>query len=374
MKKITLLLSAIFMLISGYRTDAQCTITGDLNFTTQAELDAWTPPCSNVTVTGFLNIQGSGITDISKLQNIVQVNSFLQLRSIDVTSLSDISNITTVGDSFVLRDCDNLASIAALNITSIGNDITIRDNDILTSLNGLENSGAPGRAITIYNNNNLTNINALNYGNLNGTLQISTNPSLASLGTLSSITSSAGNIEILNNTALTDISGLSGLTNLTGGLFIRDNVSLANLSGLDNLTDVVGGLDVQDNTALKNLCGLNAIVASTNYASYVVTGNGYNPVETDFPANCEDPTLSTENFEILNVSFYPNPITGNQITLKIQNEGKFSICNIIGKVIQEGELTRGDNIINVSQLHSGLFIIKINDNLGASKSIKVLKK
>ncbi|MCB0745209.1 MAG: T9SS type A sorting domain-containing protein, partial [Ignavibacteriae bacterium] len=301
--------------------------------------------------------------------------------------------------TLVIRACTNLASIASLGgLTSLGGTITVRDNPVLTSLIGLENlSTPPGGAITIYNNSNLTDISAINYGNLNGTLEITLNPSLTSLGTLTSITSITGkikisdnnalteisglsgltsvdgNIEILNNGALTDISGLSGLTSATGGLFVRNNSLLANLSGLDNLTSLGGALDVQNNTALRDLCGLNALVASTNYTSYTVTGNGYNPLESDFPTNCSDPSLSTESFETLKVSFYPNPVTGNKMTLEVDKEGIYSMFNVNGQLVKKDKLIQGENVIDITKLNTGLYFLLINDYLGASKSVKVLK-
>jgi Secretion system C-terminal sorting domain len=404
MKKITLLLSLTFMLISGYTAEAQCTITGDLNFTTQTQIDAWVPPCSQITVTGFVNVQGSTITDISKLANIFQIGSYLQLRTISasVTSISALSNITSVGGALVIRDCDGLTSIAPLaGITSLGGAITVRDNLNLTSLTGLGNFvPTPGGNITIFNNTALTDISAINYGPINGFLDITTNPALTSLGTLSSITSTAGylkiasnatltnidglsgltsvagNVEISGNNALTSISGLAGLTSATGSLLVRTNPLLPNLTGLDNLTSLGTSaiLEVTGNTILRNFCGLNALVASGNFTTYTVSGNGYNPLVSNFPSDCQDPALSTANFDDNKVSFYPNPITGNQLTLQTKSTGEYTMYNGTGQLVKKGQLSDGENSINVSTLNSGIYLISINNDNGGTSTIKVIKK
>jgi len=403
MKKISFFLSLSIMLISGYTANAQCTFTGDLNFTTQAQLDAWSPPCSQITVTGFVNVQGSTITDISKLQNIVQVGSYLQLKSISpiVTSISSLSNITSVGGTLVIRDCDGLTSIAPLGgLTSLGGAIIIRDNLNLTSLNGLGNLINPPLTggITIYNNTALSDISAINYGIINGLLEINSNPALTSLGTLSSITnitgllkitlnnslanindltgltSVGGNVEITSNNALTSISGLSSLTSAGGSLYVRTNPLLSNLTGLDNLTSLGAGasIDVKDNTILKSFCGLNALVASGNFTTYVVTGNGYNPLLSNFPTACQDLT-NTTNYKSFEFLSYPNPVN-NQLNICIDREATYALSNLSGQKVMVGSLTNGENSINASNITTGMYILEISDLFGLKYSAKILKE
>lgn len=400
MKKITLLLSLSFMLISAYTADAQCTITGNLDFRSQTDIDNWVPPCSQITVNGFVNVQGATITNISKLANIVQIGSFLQLRTISasVTNINALSNITSIGAGITIRDCDGLTSIAPLaGVTTFAGPLTVRDNLALTSLDGLQNLGTTVGAITIFNNTALADINAINYGPLNSLLEINTNPALTSLGTLSAITSVngllkistnaslanisglsalktvAGNVEITANNSLTDISGLSSLTFAGGGLFIRTNPLLPNLTGLKKLVQIGSALDVKDNVLLKSLCGLNALVASNTFTSYVVTGNGYNPLVSDFPANCQDPTLSTANFKSFGFSSYPNPVR-NQLNIEVDRDVSYVISNINGQKVMVGSLVNGENSIITSELTSGMYIIEISDLSGLKYSAKILKE
>jgi len=379
------------MLISGYTAEAQCTITGDLNFLSQTDLNNWAPPCSQITVTGFVNVQGSTITDISKLENIVQIGSYLQLRTIaaSVTSFAPLANIKSIGGALVIRDCDGLTSIAPLGgLTSLGGAITIRDNLNLTSLSGLGNFvPTPGGNITIFNNTALTDISVINYGPVNGFLDITTNPALTSLGTLSSITSTAGylkiasnaalttidglsglksvtgNVEISGNNSLSSISGLAGLTSATGSLLVRTNPLLTNLTGLDNLASVGAVLEVTNNLALRNLCGVTALVASNTFTSYVVTGNGYNPLVGDFPAACEDPTLSTANFKSFDFLYYPNPVNQGEFYISTPANGVKSvqIFDVVGKQVYSKRIEANEKV-KTSNLGTGVYFLKVEEN------------
>lgn len=402
MKKITLLMSLTFMLISGYSADAQCTITGNLDFRSQTDIDNWVPPCSQISVTGFVNVQGATITNISKLANIVQIGAYLQFRTIaaSVTSFAPLSNITSIGGALVIRDCDGITSIAPLSgLTSLGGAITIRDNLNLTSFSGLGNLVNPPLTggVTIFNNAALTDISAINYSTINGLLEINSNPALTSLGTLSSITSITGllkiklnslltdlsglsglttvggNVEVDSNNALTSISGLSGLTSATGSLLVRTNPLLTNLTGLDNLASVGAVMEVTNNLALRNLCGLNALVASNTFTSYVVTGNGYNPLVSNFPSACEDPTLSTPNFKSFGFLSYPNPVK-DQLNISVYRESSYIFSNTNGQAVATGKFTSGNNFLNTSELAQGIYIITINDTSGFYYSGKILKE
>jgi hypothetical protein len=310
-----------------------------------------------------------------------------------------LSNITKVGGALVIRACTNLTSIAALGgITSLGGAITVRDNANLTSLSGLGNFvPTPGGAITIYNNTALTDISAINYGPVNGFLDITTNPALTSLGTLSSIISTAGylkiasnaaltninglsgltsvvgNVEVSGNNSLTSISGLAGLTSATGSLLVRTNPLLTNLTGLDNLASVGAVLEVTNNLTLRNLCGLNALVASGKFTTYVVTGNQYNPLVSNFPADCQDPTtLSTTNLKSFGFLSYPNPVN-NQLNISLDREVSFALSNLNGQKVKVGSLVNGENKINTSNLATGMYIIEISDLAGFKYSAKMMK-
>ncbi len=86
------------------------TWTGNVTFTTQAEVDAWLA-CYSI-IDGNLTIMGSGITDLSNLIGIEEVTGTVSIYyNSALTSLNGLDNLATVGGSltifynFLLSDC-----------------------------------------------------------------------------------------------------------------------------------------------------------------------------------------------------------------------------------------------------------------------------
>lgn len=87
------------------------------------------------------------------------------------------------------------------------------------------------------------------------------------------------------------------------------------------------------------------------------------------PLNCN--VLDVNEFEIKDISIFPNPTT-NTITIKgIQQDYKIEVYNIIGQKIIEKNITPDNNTINVSHLSNGAYILKLKDYEGAMKFIKL---
>ena len=75
-----------------------------------------------------------------------------------------------------------------------------------------------------------------------------------------------------------------------------------------------------------------------------------------------------------NTKVFPNP-TSNQVNLDLSDDfaGKdYILVNIQGQTVSEGTLVSGKNSISVSELNSGLYMIKLKDN--ARASIKFVKQ
>lgn len=84
--------------------------------------------------------------------------------------------------------------------------------------------------------------------------------------------------------------------------------------------------------------------------------------------------LNLENIQLCNISLYPNPSKG-LINIEIDNTGfyKMTIMDTTGKSFLEQNLTGNEiNIIDISMLSKGIFIINIFDNL-TSKQINASK-
>jgi len=89
-------------------------------------------------------------------------------------------------------------------------------------------------------------------------------------------------------------------------------------------------------------------------------------------------TLSNDDFETIKrktISVYPNPITENTLTVKgLKNIEEFEIYDLHGKAIKSNLLLdRSTNTIDVSDLQSGVYFIRITSN-GSEEVIKIIKR
>lgn len=75
-----------------------------------------------------------------------------------------------------------------------------------------------------------------------------------------------------------------------------------------------------------------------------------------------DTTLSTNQFETNRFSIYPNPTTDSYVNIKSNDSDtiKVAVFDILGKQISNTTLTNGR--LNISELNSGLYILKISQN------------
>lgn len=88
-------------------------------------------------------------------------------------------------------------------------------------------------------------------------------------------------------------------------------------------------------------------------------------------ANCE--IVNVPEIEKTNPTVYPNPATNN-FTVNLGNDEKANIqlFNIVGQQVYSENIT-GSTQVNVANLHSGVYMLKINQN-GKSYTTKVVVK
>lgn len=80
-----------------------------------------------------------------------------------------------------------------------------------------------------------------------------------------------------------------------------------------------------------------------------------------------------EDFEnaFKDLKVYPNPTSG---VIHISSESDieaYTLCNLQGKIIQEGRTT---TTIDLSELSSGIYILNLQNKEGHKKQMKVVKK
>ena len=258
-KTFTSFLFGLLLWLSPQLAMGQPVYNGDVGFTSQAEVDAWSP--SYTSITGNLTIFGTNITDLMPLQNITSVGGNLNIQGHDaLTSLTGLNALTSVGNQLYIYGNTALTSLTGLNaLTSIGLGFGIQNNDALSSLAGLTALTSVGVYNYIYNNDALTSLTGLNaLASIEGELSIYDNDALSSLTAFN--TASIGSLYIYDNDALTSLSGLNAAS--IGSLYIQDNDALTSLAGLNALTSI-GSLYIQNNTALTSLIGLDHPISIT---------------------------------------------------------------------------------------------------------------
>ena len=83
--------------------------------------------------------------------------------------------------------------------------------------------------------------------------------------------------------------------------------------------------------------------------------------------------LSVKEFTKNTFAVYPNPVKGELINVAINNTVNYTIYNILGKQILEGQLSESRNTINVANLTKGIYILKLTTKTG-EVSKKIIKQ
>lgn len=162
----------------------------------------------------------------------------------------------------------------------------------------------------------------------------------------------------INGIAQTASSGGLGLNN--GG----DSVIIANSSALVILQEDYGAAGNNQSIA-RSPDFTGAFVDHSTIVS--------NPVLFSPGARNDGQPLSTENFETAQFSIYPNPTNTGRVTITSSNGDAMNVqvFDILGKQVKNETLT--NNTLNVSNLNTGVYILKITQNNASTTKKLVIK-
>lgn len=151
-----------------------------------------------------------------------------------------------------------------------------------------------------------------------------------------------------------------------------------------NLKWVAQGGNVLSTLQLEASCNFAQDVNSSKIGSRITGGNPGNYLNGIIDQFClwdrpltqqeiidlyTDNTLSNDNlFEIEVVEVYPNPVK-NHLNLKIHNShigSKYIIFNSLGKVVISGKIKSELNLIDMNNISSGLYFLRIDNNLNTT--------
>jgi len=240
--------------------------TGDLNFSTQAEVDAFPinyPNCTHITAS-LVYISGPDITDLSPLAGIINIDGNLTISGCpQLVSLAGLSGLVTLqGGLFIGYDNDLLTDIGLPNLVLIGTFLDIQFNSALTTLTGLEN------LLSVQD------------------FYIFNNPELIDFGSSLVLTSIQNSIEIVDNPKLSNLLGLSAIADLGDLVNINGNPELVSLQGLHNIA-LFNGDFIASNNAKLSTCAITSVCRHLSNGGTITVGN-------NAPSGC-DSQVEVEN-------------------------------------------------------------------------------
>jgi hypothetical protein len=366
MKMIFILLGALYAINESIGQNCQPCIPGIIRFYRQGQVDSFPINYPNCTqITGIVAIMNGGnITNLNGLCNVTSIGQSFEIEGDSLTNLSGLSSLTSIGVDLLIYKMNSLTSLEGLeNLTSIGRQLSVTINKKLTSLSGLENLTSIGGGITISVNTSLTTLDGLeNVHSIGGALEIEYDSALTSLSGLEGLTSINGDILLRSNDSLISLDALYNLVSIGGwsSINVYHNNSLTSLAGLDNIdANFIKGLWILNNSSLSN-CAIKSVCDYLTFGTWgeEFTGNasGCNSVEEVDSACyylCSGEQISPDNLKIS-----PNPAS-DAITLKTSGKGNLSIYNLNGKELLRKYITEPTNILDVSHLSGGVYIVKL---------------
>ena len=192
MKKILALFSFLTISIVFY---AQCPSSGNHTLTTQAAVDAFcnSESASSCTITGFLKIEGIGITNLTALSCIKEVVGEFKIKNTSIITLGGIENIIKFRNKFKIEENPNLRNLDGLGaIGIVPGEVKIKGNSAMTNINGLSVITSVGK-LKIENNDLLGTLSGLqNITSFGSELKVTGNAILGSTGATDCLSVTAG--------------------------------------------------------------------------------------------------------------------------------------------------------------------------------------
>jgi Leucine-rich repeat (LRR) protein len=410
----TKLLYIVFFLIS-FTSVSQTTYVPDDAFEQflidaqydTAPLDDYVPT-ANIENIVFLELQFLGIADLTGIEDFSALEilrcDYLLLTSLDLSQntaleylecidnqitsldLSQNTALTTLDCSLnELSTLDLSQNVLLTNLSCSNNNLSnlnLSQNTALTSLscgfNQLTNLNLSQNSDLVFldcNDNQLANLNLVQnpllrnlncFNNQLTSLDISQNSELIFLYCYNN------NFSELNLSQNSALSQLVCYDNQITNLDLTQNASLAVLNcGTNSLTalDVKNGNNTIINT-FRTIGNPNLNCINVDSEAYS-TANWTNiDVQSFFSEDCAN--LSTDSDVWAGFSMYPNP-TFNILTININDKASYSIFNLNGQNLKNGELNAGENSLKLAELSKGLYILILKTDQGIILK-KILKQ
>ena len=125
-------------------------------------------------------------------------------------------------------------------------------------------------------------------------------------------------------------------------------------SGVVDITEVIASLQSSGNTFRVAFL-------------YISTDEAASSWEIDY-VRVVNVVYSVEENEVVSFNLYPNPANSN-INIVAERDAKVQVIDMTGRMVMEINVVEGENAINVADLASGVYFVKMNDTV-----VKFVKK
>lgn len=330
----------------------------------------WNPVTDNEAPTAATNLVASNPTGNSVVLNWTAGTDNIAVTSYDVykdgsiTTSSSNTSITVTGLAPNTKYCFTVYSKdGSQNTSPVSNESCMTTLEGNTSSNDLFISEyveglSYNKAIEIANFTG-SSINLSNYSiarDRNGSGEF--NPALPLTGTLES-----GNVHVIANTqAYQETLDRSNQTSDTDAISFNGNdpVGLFKNGVLIDFFGEIGGADDFKNKTFRRKAAVNGPTTTFNLAGE------WDEYETDTVTDLGTHTLSV-SVNVLNetnVTLYPNPVQSNELYFNSSTPLNVEIYDITGKLILSKNLKNSSKSIEISDLNSGLYIVKMTNDFG----------
>lgn len=337
-------------------------------------------------------------TTNSNWQGGVAPGAALGGNDITITSFNSITHTGDItGDNGVILNIQPNATL------TINGDLTIKNDLILNNSGTLIITGS-----LIGKNNAAVTINGGGSMNVGSNIDFDNNTDLVVNGNLTAggdVT--FGNNAVFNGTGTVAITG-SGCSSWTGSVPCQSAAFIlpVKLLSFKATDDQNGTVKITWSTAQEKNNDYFTVQRSTDGIAYseliIVKGNGttqdvsqyetqdtqpaaerlyYRLAQTDFDGTTEvfSPVFVEVHLVAAELSAYPNPMTGNNLTINLPKAeaGSLQILDNRGKVIMNRKVDGSSNVVELEfpgELLQGLYYVNYKSVSGSGKSLKIVKK
>lgn len=330
----------------------------------------WNPVTDNEAPTAATNLVASNPTGNSVVLNWTAGTDNIAVTSYDVykdgsiTTSSSNTSITVTGLAPNTKYCFTVYSKdGSQNTSPVSNESCMTTLEGNTSSNDLFISeyvegSSYNKAIEIANFTG-SSINLSNYSiarDRDGSGEF--NPALPLTGTLES-----GNVHVIANTqAYQETLDRSNQTSDTDAISFNGNdpVGLFKNGVLIDFFGEIGGAYDFKNKTFRRKAAVNGPTTTFNLAGE------WDEYETDTVTDLGTHTLSV-SVNVLNetnVTLYPNPVQSNELYFNSNTPLNVEVYAITGKLILSKNLKNSSKSIEISDLNTGLYIVKMTNDFG----------